>query len=435
MNTAALPTPPQNLPQHSIPGNIVELPKANTEKNPLKASFDFEGKTYAISKRSATGPWTINVMINGERLHQSSKTTVKDGKDGAIEIFKALIRAAKSEKWDAIKQTKSKQATGEVFATMGEIFAAYDAGHNDGIKQETKDENLRTARGVIRKTLGLPAPEIVDGEMVDAVDGVASDKVLSAEFLFAWKKSVREGCQDEDELRQKQLKRTANTVLRKFRSLFSSDAKPLYKRAGLKLPPTLVEFMDEPNFPKVDKDEYFPPSDNILKATFKALPALEEKDANAYAAILLALSGGLRKGEIAMAKLDWPVQFSGKWFLSGRGVFKNSHGVGVAMLEPWGARLRKFVATLPKEQEFILAGSLNERTNECFRRVSAWMRELGWETDKAIHEFRAYAGSVVAATQSIDAACSFLRHSSVKVTEKHYLRYVEMMKLAQGQKG
>jgi integrase len=74
--------------------------------------------------------------------------------------------------------------------------------------------------------------------------------------------------------------------------------------------------------------------------------------------------------------------------------------------------------------ELVLVGHVTERTDETFRRISAWMRALGWKTQKTNHALRAYSGSLIAMKFGIYRASAWLRHKSIKVTESAYSHFV-----------
>ena len=71
--------------------------------------------------------------------------------------------------------------------------------------------------------------------------------------------------------------------------------------------------------------------------------------------------------------------------------------------------------------DFIITGSNTYRDDGIEREVSSFLRTLGWETTKTNHALRAYAGGLVCLKYGIYKAKEFLRHSSVKVTEQHYM--------------
>jgi len=93
----------------------------------------------------------------------------------------------------------------------------------------------------------------------------------------------------------------------------------------------------------------------------------------------------------------------------------------LVQLDAW-QHLGPIIEALPAKA-FVLHGHETERTSDVFRRISGWMKSLGWETTHHIHELRAWAGSYIAdhaAGDGIRSAQIFLRHASYATTEKFY---------------
>ncbi len=75
-------------------------------------------------------------------------------------------------------------------------------------------------------------------------------------------------------------------------------------------------------------------------------------------------------------------------------------------------------------EDYVLAGSETERTDDVFHRNSQWLREIGWRTQKTNHALRAYAGSLVAMRENIWRASAWLRHAGVKTTQQAYSHFI-----------
>jgi integrase len=65
---------------------------------------------------------------------------------------------------------------------------------------------------------------------------------------------------------------------------------------------------------------------------------------------------------------------------------------------------------------------LSDTSLEWARRLNGWMRGLGWNTQKKMHELRAYVGSLIYRKDPM-AAMKFLRHKTIRQTEQAYVRY------------
>jgi integrase len=88
-------------------------------------------------------------------------------------------------------------------------------------------------------------------------------------------------------------------------------------------------------------------------------------------------------------------------------------------LLPWV--WRRVAHLVPAGGGHVIEGTETERREGVFRRVSAWMRGLGWEAHKTAHGLRDLAiSAVIAESGSPYEGQKFARHASVAVTEAHY---------------
>jgi integrase len=124
--------------------------------------------------------------------------------------------------------------------------------------------------------------------------------------------------------------------------------------------------------------------------------------------------------------------------LDGEAHVKNGTGrVQVRALDPFFTILQARVQTRGyradlfnpqsaiRNPQYILSGPITARADGTPRAVSAWLRSLGWKTQKTNHALRAYAGSQIAMKYGIYEASTWLRHSTVKVSETHYSHFIQ----------
>ena len=236
-------------------------------------------------------------------------------------------------------------------------------------------------------------------------------------------------------------KRSANSRWAQAKSLFTDRCLSHYQdkelipagtsgRAGLE---AFVKAGDNARFNRIPKQNYHPPSEDIIRATFAAWEKLEDR--NLFLAIGHELAFGLRLAEMAQAKWNWHTERAGYPVLDGRAAVKNGSGlIQIRALDPWfttlqtTAILNHWWGQPGEADEFIIQGTDTYRTDGLFRAVSDWLRQLGWETQKTNHALRAYAGSQIAMKYGIYEAQMFLRHSTVKVTEQNYSHFVSKFK-------
>jgi integrase len=396
--------------------NVVEVFSADVpEKAVYTAIFKFEGKNYRLFKRepSKDANWYIHFVRRGKRFLRSLDTNVKEN---AIGNAKAIIAAVKAEHWETLESLTLRSKC----ATIGDVIEVYER-HPDERQPATMKGNVLAIRRVLRIALGR-----------EDVDGLKTT-VLTGELVRKYKVAVETLHKAKtDALDEQQWKRSANSNLQQARSLFAKHVLVHYRDEKLKIP-DVTEFMEEVRFRNTGKVDYCPPSDDLIAETFKRLDALKETDREAYVAICLACGTGMRKKAIGQARWSWFQQRNGQAYMRSDVLGKNKRVIDLPVIDEWWRRLQAVRAEQLGRSEnskeidpFVLSGHMSERTEEVFRRVSAWMRGLGWKTEKTIHEFRAYVGSKVAMEFGIEAASMFLTHSDITTTLRFYGRYMKL---------
>jgi integrase len=80
----------------------------------------------------------------------------------------------------------------------------------------------------------------------------------------------------------------------------------------------------------------------------------------------------------------------------------------------------------PNAPQYILHGNMTERCDDVWRRLSAWMRSLGWDRRMSAHELRKLYGSEVASAHGIYAAQKLLGHKDANLTSARYADITSM---------
>lgn len=376
-------------------------------------------KTYTLFKRGADGkpmaadtggfrerPWHFVFKFRGARyarcLDTPDATNAQKVARMKAEAIKAAVIAGEMDRLDA---TKTRHAAPAVEPTLGELYAAYDACPATA-NARTRKHNKRAMTNLLARVHAQTANDLLQTPFCELVN---------ADTAEAW-------------FQLKDLKpQTANSLWRQAASLCAARARWTY--AKLKIDrPCLGDFervgriCQQP----VSKSSARPPSDTIIAQTLAAWEACEDR--NLFLAIGHMLAFGLRIGEVEQARQNWWVVKYGGPMLCATGEFKHNHGgyFELPALDPWysimrtKAYTRGWLSPTPTD-DYIITGSMTYRTDGLERAVSAWLRDLGWETTKTNHALRAYSGSQVCLKYGVYAASQFLRHSSVKVTEQHYM--------------
>ena len=219
---------------------------------------------------------------------------------------------------------------------------------------------------------------------------------------------------------------SCNSTISQARSLFA--AKILKFLPDLRLPDP-IPFHEVEFFPR-QSAKYFSRIDakTLLQEAHRELSG---SNSPAFLAMLLALSAGLRKGEID--SLQWhQVDFNRQLIRvesTDSASLKTADSRGeVSIDENTVAILRGFHAK--KKGHFVIDGDgaasgpkkwgQNYRAGAVFDSLTAWLRKHGVTARKPLHELRKELGALVTGEHGIYAASRVLRHSNVATTAAHY---------------
>jgi hypothetical protein len=239
-------------------------------------------------------------------------------------------------------------------------------------------------------------------------------------------------------------RRSVNSYLRCARSLFSPALMGELK--AWKLPDPLpfagVELEETGSQKYVSKI-------NAPLLIAAARTELKTADPEAYKAFLLALFAGMRKAEIDSA--EWRfldpttavIRLEETEFLH----LKTRDAAAEITVDPEVIAeldaLRPPLSDQPAPwSQFILhspraprpdAFRACYRCEETFDRLNAWLRSKGIRANKPLHELRKECGAIIASTHGIFAAATFLRHSDITTTARHYADQKTRINLGLGQ--
>lgn len=353
----------------------------------------------------------------GRRVTVSTKEVDKREAEKAARAI--LAADIDPKKWTALDATKGRQ---EKPSTLGKIFTNYVLYKGD-VKDATAKRNIQGLRNIIRTT----RPEHQDKSDAQ-VDNLCAS-ILTPSLLQDFKR-IKTAQAGNDGVKLESLKISANSFRRQALSIFKEEVLPLYKEAGIVLPQSLAEFKKVRPF-KEDKQsvrfEY--PTELVEKILVEgeAFRHGEKPDLNCYRVYKLGLGAGLRAGEIGAARWSW---ISGndkdgyKLTVQATSTYsgpksKRKRTIGLATSVVHALREIRTVIDLQGE-DYILEGSMTERTDKAFRRFSAWFAKLGWKGRLKSHTLRKIAGSLVCESHGIKAGQSFLGHQDVSTTADRY---------------
>jgi integrase len=378
--------------------------------------FRYRNKSWRLYKRAAgaDATWSIMLSKHGRRKQRST---------GAANIpaaetnAKKLIDAVLDQRWAALDDSKLRRVN--VYPPLAEVFEVYINAPIDN-SAKTREYNVSEARRVL---------QYVFGESFD-VDQARLD-IFNADLVRKFFNKALGEVKDMDQDVAQRRKRSMKSWFTHACGLLTPVACEHYRQAGMQVP-SLLEFRDvvkARSFNRVAKVDYHPPAQAIVDATIEGWQT--HPDRNLFLAVGLGLAAGLRAYEVSQAKWGWITEHAGRPAIEGKCRVKSTSGTVIVDLigEYWDIIAARIDADKLKggDDDFIIDGSPTERTEKVFRRVSAWMRGLGWNTQKTFHEFRALAGCRIAVEEGFTAAAIFTRHSDVSTMQRYYGRYVGML--------
>ena len=400
---------PKTVDSTIDPAVVVNFPRggavdANSTAAPSD-HFTFQGRKWRIFKlrNDPAASWYFQQQKNGRRKKISLFTPIK-----ATAIAKAKLRleaaaAGKLAKMDEV--LTEKIAVPPATVKLSEYLSAYEA-------TATGKSKLATRRGAVNAfkrilgTLDVPPATL--------------DTVLIEKALRAYARSTAAAVENEpDQARQQVMKRSFNSTLKNAAMIYNSRAE-FALEADFTLPDftRLRTVTQQLLFTKVRKtaEQYNRPTDATMAATLRDWPTLPR---NEFMAFGLAAAAGLRRGEIVQADWSWFRTLGGVWWIDASATVKNQSGtIRNRCLDPFFSLMMEQA----KREGWTSATGpiITGNHSEFDRNISAFMRCLGWKTQKHLHALRAWAGSLVFDRYGEEAACGFCRHSSLQTTRNFY---------------
>lgn len=379
--------------------------------------FTYRGKDWRIYKRG-TGPkakWYLHFEHRGKRYQHSCGEVAKKA---AIETAKIKIDAVMDGHKDALKASMHRSGETRNYSSIGELVGTFEKMVLD-IGENTRNTYVNCFRLVLSKALGVKVAE-VNNESAAVLSKETGRRYFEAVLVESQKQKAQK--------EQTRVKRSGNSIFNQAKSMLRPKVLAGYERAGLVLPDVdgFLSMFKAERFEGVT-ERYDPPSDRAIRQTLHGW--LKLTDRNQFLSVGLALACGLRKGEIQQVTWGMFTRSMGSPVLDGRGHVKNQSGAFcVTPIDPYWQLLMARIEREKwrgKDDELLLQGTVTELTDTIFRDIGTWMRDLGWTTQKTNHALRAYSGSMVAMKYGIYRASAWLRHSSVKVTQGHYMHFLD----------
>lgn len=421
----------QEVSKHeSLDTPAVKASLAKTDSRYWKARL-FRNSYKRDGMRFETADWCIKIAYGGRRETFNLRTPERDAAaTRAVRLYKTIT----SEGWDAAMDAYKPKPAPKA-ATVGEFINAALA-----ISKAREASKWEYAKCIRRLAADMKGMDRSDPSKTDYRTGGAERwrakvdvlplAIITPERFEAWRDELVQGA-GKNPLAQRRAKNTANSVFRKAKALFASD---VVKRlpAALVLPSPLpfegVKAFERQSMRYVSKID----AAQLIQAAQEELGS-DPKQLEVWKAFVLLMFAGLRKGEADKLRWDSVDFTAGVIRIETHEFFeaKSEDSIGtveldpevVAMLRGWRAKDRRgeYVLCSPVEPRLHVRGYYHYRALRTFNALRDWLRGHGITAEKALHELRKEAGSLVNARYGIHAASSFLRHADIAITAAHYL--------------
>lgn len=286
-------------------------------------------------------------------------------------------------------------------------------------------------------------------EWAKRIDAIRLSR-LTGSRIEAWKRTRLKKAGNSP-ARLSSTKRTINSYLRCCRSLFSRELVSKLKDVSTPAPIPFsdVSLIENPGsmryVSKINPETLIVAAENELKA----------RDPEAYKVFLLAVAGGMRKGEIDL--LEWNMlDFERNLVLLHETEWlhlKTSDSAGEITLDPEvmaelrdvkkGSKSRFVISSevVRKYGKRVRTTTRRPRADSArpyyrcapvFDLLNQWLRGKGVTANKPLHELRKELGAQIATQHGIYAASRFLRHSDITTTARHYADQKERISVGFG---
>jgi len=190
--------------------------------------------------------------------------------------------------------------------------------------------------------------------------------------------------------------------------------------------------------------QYKAPSDKCIKTTFREIEkyaSMEKCDfgktwvrlpeyksskldllkIHVYLLFWGIIGSGCRLKEMCNQSLNDIVEIDGK--LNFTGIGKNGDEYQIPIIDEAAEKITPWLEKLP--DKYLLGKTYSYRYEIVGDELRKLMRKWGWDTVNLLHELRAYTGFKIFTQVSPIAAQQYMRHASIKITEKFYVgRYM-----------
>ena len=342
-----------------------------------------------------SGRFQYRILINGNRTKHSPETT---DKEIAAKRVKTWLEEQAKGNFDTVTKLERKVEKEKKVMTFQKCLDIYE------VETEVKVKSVIGNRCCYKR--------ILRENNLKLSDPVSK---LTAQVLKKWVKSVIGKSGDDEEKAKRKDK--AASILRCALSIWSQKMLEYYE---------LPDNWDVLSY-KVSQTKikgWSAATDGRYEKAFNYFDSIKESDPQLYLAFKLMSEYGMRNSEAGRAKKDWIKDhcFSVPSF--------KVDGKAPRDLPYQNESDKELFKDHNSEGEYILRGTMTERTGSIWRRLNDKLTELGFTNKKKAYDLRKYYGSQVALqTKSVWLAAEMLGNTP-EVAKANYVSLLEMPKFS-----
>jgi integrase len=377
---------------------------------------------WAPNRESAN--WAVQIQYRGDRRKWSLATS---NRDAAAAKAKEIFLFVQANGWEtALAKFKTKSIMRKPDATVGDLLE--ELAQKCDAKPKTLAGYAVALRKIVSDIAGYPhgrgGGRKKREEWRKKIHSVRLVRLTPAK-IQKWKLDfvARAGT---DPIKQRAARISANTFLRRAKSLFAPELT------------RHLEEVEPPNPLPFDGVEFYKRTSMKYRSTFDvfdlikgAKNELAKAKTEQFKILLLAVMAGLRRKEIdtlEWAAFRWETSViriePTQWFHP-----KSEDSIGDVEVDP--ELLELFHGYYAKAKgPFVVESDVKPRLDtgwehyrctSIFEGLIAWLRKKGVNTNTPLHTLRKEFGSRIAAEHGIYAASRLLRHADIQTTASHYL--------------
>lgn len=373
--------------------------------------------------------YSVRIAHDGEQHDIPLKIS---DRDKAASKAKSIWESVVANGWDRTLMGLGVKSKGDAL-TFGDYLGEFLK--MPGVALMTAEEYRKKVITLIAEVVGIkrsPSVKAPRKELEKWRRKVEKVRIcsLSDRQFMKWRESCRMALERGEVCGQIKRRRSASTInglIRAYKAVFRAEQLEKFAYLDLpeKIPGTTLRLLREPSY-------RYKGGIDAQALLDKADSELRKENVEAYKVLLLTLVCGLRRTEadlLLWSAVDFyqncihvtATEYYELKSKSSEGVTYFSDDVCRFLRDCYDRRTGEFVLESKRPPLRHKVTYQYHRAEKTYRELIVWLRSNGVKSRSPIHSLRKEFGSLINQSYGIHTASSALRHSTVTVTESHYI--------------